>query len=105
MNYLIILVPLVAIFETAADIFFKEWSIRNNYWLLASGIVLYGISTLVWAISLKYLPLSKAIIIFSVITIITIVLTGVIFYKEELSLLSIVGIALGIISIVLLEWE
>lgn len=105
MNYLFILVPIVAILETSADILFKEWSIKNNYWLLAYSIALYGLATLAWAFSLKYQTLSKAIMIFSVITIICVVLTGVFFYNEELSFLAKVGVVLGIVSIVLLEWE
>ena len=66
---------------------------------------MYALATLAWAFSLKYQTLSKAIMVFSVITIIVVVLVGVIFYKEELTLLSILGIALGIVSIVLLEWK
>ncbi len=102
-QYFIYLVTIVAFLEVIGDILFKEWSIHSKNYLLILGILAYMAATLFWAFSLKYQSLSKAMVIFAVLTLIVGILVGVLFYKEDLSTLNIVGIALGLGSIVLLE--
>lgn len=71
--------------------------------MLVLGILAYTAATLFWAFSLKYQSLSKAMVIFAVLTLIVGILVGVFFYKEELSALNIVGIVIGLTSIIFLE--
>lgn len=89
--------------EIVGDIFFKKWAIGNKPLLMWGGLAIYSVGTLFWAYSLKYEMLSKAISIFTILNLITIVLVGVIFFKENISTAVKIGIALGIISIVLIE--
>ena len=104
MKYLFIfLVIIVAALEVVGDILFKEWTIKNNTWLLVSGVIFYMIATTFWAFSLKYQGLAKAVVIFGVLTVIIGVLVGVFLYKEELTTLNIIGIILGLACITLLE--
>jgi len=50
---------------------------------------------------MKYL--SKAISVFTVLNFIIIVLIGVLYFREDLSLINKIGIALGILSVIFLE--
>jgi small multidrug resistance pump len=89
--------------EIVGDFFFKKSALTNKSFFLWLGFAIYLIGTLFWALSLKYEMLSKAISIFSVLNLIIISLIGMIFFKEHLSIISKIGILLGIISIVLIE--
>lgn len=99
----LVLIVVVAFLEVAGDILFKEWVIHNNKLQLFLGVIIFTIATIIWAFSLKYGTLSKSMVIFAVITLIVGVLVGVLFYKESLTTTNIIGIVLGLASIVLLE--
>ena len=104
MKYLfIILVIIVSILEVVGDILFKEWTIKDNKLFLILGIIAYMIATTFWAFSLKFQTLSKAVVIFGVLTVIIGVIVGVLLYKEPLTILNIIGVILGLTSIILLE--
>lgn len=98
-----ILISAAVILEVIADIFLKKWALENRNLLLITGLIIYFIGTVFWAISLKYDFLSKAISIFTVLNLIIIVLVGIIIFKEDLSLINKIGIALGVISVILIE--
>lgn len=89
--------------EIVGDFFFKKSAVENKSIFLWVGFAIYLIGTLFWALSLKYELLSKAISVFTILNLVIISLIGVIFFKENLSLMAKVGILLGIISIVLIE--
>ena len=57
-----------------------------------------------WAVSLKYETLSKAVTVFTVLNMIAVVLIGVFFFKENLSAMHKLGVALGVLSVLLLEF-
>lgn len=97
------LIALAVALEVIGDIFFKKWSIDSKNVLIISGLLIYFIGTIFWAISLKYEYLSKAVSIFTVINLIVIVLVGVLYFKEDLSLINKIGIVLGISSVILIE--
>ena len=98
-----ILVSLTTIFEVLGDFLFKKWVLVDQKWFLIVGIVAYLISTVIWAFSLKTESLSKAIAIFTVLSIIIVDLMGVYVFKEHLSTLNVTGIALGVVSIILVS--
>lgn len=100
----LLLIFLAVAFEAAADIFFKKWSMESRTALMVIGMVLYAIGTFIWAYSLKYEFLSKAISVFTIVNLIVIILVGVFFFKEELTTLNIIGIALGVVSVGLLSF-
>ncbi|MDD5133614.1 MAG: SMR family transporter [Candidatus Nanoarchaeia archaeon] len=97
------LIILAVTLEVIGDIFFKKFALENKNVLLIVGLIIYFIGTVFWAISLKYEYLSKAISIFTILNLIAIVLVGVIFFKENLSLINKIGISLGILSLILIE--
>jgi len=99
----LILVLLATAFEVAGDIFFKKWTIGGKNILLITGFLIYTIGTIFWAISLKYDYLSKAITVLSILNLIIVVLIGVLYFNESLSFINKIGIALGVLSVILIE--
>lgn len=97
------LIILAVALEVVGDILFKKWSIGNKNILLYFGLLIYFVGTIFWAISLKYNYLSKAISVFTVLNLIIVVLVGVMYFKEDLSLTNKIGIILGILSVILIE--
>jgi len=89
--------------EIVGDVFFKKWAIENRPILMCGGFIIYSIGALFWAYSLKYEMLSKAISIFTILNLVIVALIGIIFFKENISMVAKLGIVLGIISIVLIE--
>ncbi|HRZ85522.1 MAG TPA: SMR family transporter [Candidatus Paceibacterota bacterium] len=98
-----LLIGIAVLLEVIGDIFFKKWSINNRIILLIAGLLIYFVGTAFWAISLKYEYLSKAISIFTILNLIIVVLVGVIYFKEDLSLINRIGIGLGVLSVFLIE--
>lgn len=101
--YFFLLVSAAAICEVVGDTFFKSWSLSGRNIILWIGVLLYGFAIFIWAYSLKFGFLSKAISILTVINLIAVVLIGVLYFKEDLSLSNKIGIILGIISVILLQ--
>lgn len=97
------LIAIAVLFEVAGDIFFKKWSVDNKTVFLYVGLLVYFIGTIFWAISLKYEYLSVAISFFTIFNLIVGVLVGVFYFKEDLSMVNRIGIAIGILSIFLIE--
>ena len=103
-NPFLLIVLVATLLEAAADILFKLWTDHGEKtFLLIGGIALYTVGTLIWAYSLRFEALSKAIVVFTVLNLILVVLAGLILFGEKLSLLSVIGIVLGAISVVLLQ--
>jgi multidrug transporter EmrE-like cation transporter len=100
--FFILIISAVAL-EVAGDIFFKKWSLDSKNLLLAIGLLVYFIGTVFWAVSLKYEFLSRAISVFTIMNLIIVSLAGVIIFKEDLSVVNKLGIALGALSIILVE--
>lgn len=99
----LILVFFAAILEATGDIILKKWAIDGRQFFFALGLIVYFGATVIWAFSLKYEFLSKAISIITILNLIVVVLVGVLYFKEDLSLINKVGILLGILSVILIE--
>ncbi len=97
------LIALAVALEVVGDVLFKKWAMQSKNILLYGGLLIYFVGTIVWAISLKYEYLSKAISIFTVLNLVIVVLVGVLYFNEDLSLINKVGIGLGILSVILIE--
>lgn len=98
-----ILIAIAVALEIFGDMLFKKWSLENNNFLLYIGLATYFIGSMFWAFSLKYEYLSKAISVFTILNLVVVALVGILYFKEELSILNKAGIALGVISIILVE--
>ncbi len=102
-NIGLILIIIGASIEVFADIFFKIWNDKGGYHFIFAGIILYLIGTMCWVISLRYETFTKSGVIFLLLNIILLSLTGLLFFKDELSIINKVGILLGIVSIIMVE--
>lgn len=100
-----IFIIIAAALEVIGDVFFKKWSINNKNIIIIIGLIFYFLGSVFWAVSLKYEYISKAISVFFILNVVVIVLVGVLFFKEELNLMTKIGIVLGIISIGLIEFS
>ncbi|MEN9649401.1 MAG: Small Multidrug Resistance protein [Candidatus Parcubacteria bacterium] len=102
MQFFVLLI-LAVLFETVADVLFKLSYVQSKSVLLWIGVGLYTVGTIIWAMSLKSEYLSKAITLFSVLNLIVVILVGVLFFNESISLINKVGIGLGVISVFLMQ--
>ncbi len=89
-----------------ADTFFG-FSAKNGQgydlkWFLL-GWVIYGISAIGWVIAYKHEKFAIVATIYSVFLLIFSVVIGYLVFKEKLSSAQIVGILLGLVSLVLLK--
>ncbi|PWB38630.1 MAG: hypothetical protein C3F02_02870 [Parcubacteria group bacterium] len=97
------LIILAVFLEVVGDTYLKKWSLESkNLWLLI-GLLIYFVGSIFWIVSLKYDYLSRAITIFTVLNLILVVLVGVLYFKEDLSLINKFGIALAVLSVILIE--
>jgi multidrug transporter EmrE-like cation transporter len=92
--------------ELIADIFSKKYSLSGHlsFWLLA--LVCYIIASIFWLRAIRLgSGLARGVTIFSVVSVTAAVVIGIIFYKESASKTEIIGITLGVISIILILWN
>ncbi|PKM89337.1 hypothetical protein CVU83_00280 [Candidatus Falkowbacteria bacterium HGW-Falkowbacteria-2] len=98
-----ILVIAAAVLEASGDIFLKKWALDNKNLIFFFGLILYIGAVILWAFALKHEVLSKAISIVTIVNLIIVVLVGVFYFQDNLTLINKIGIALGIISIALIQ--
>ncbi len=104
MNWVISL-SLVVAFELIADIFAKEWSLGKSDLLWFGTIVAYVVATVFWLSALKNgSGLGKGVVLFSVASAILATLVGIFFYKEVATKIQLVGILLGLLSLIFIFW-
>ncbi len=105
MNWIIPLFILV-ILEATADIISKTWQLRGGWVLASLALLTYIIANTFWLISLKNgAGLAKGAVLFSVFSAVLAVIIGVMFYKENITTVQLIGLILGIISITFIFWE
>jgi multidrug transporter EmrE-like cation transporter len=97
------LVGVAAASEVVADILFKKWAIGGKTWIIIIGMLVYAAATGAWAYALKYEQLSKAIVAFTIVNLVAAIVAGIIFFDEQLTAIQWVGVALGVVSVFLLE--
>ncbi len=90
--------------EIIGDVFFKKWVVENKSSWLWIGFGIYTIGALFWALSLRYEMLSKAISIFTILNLVIVAFIGIVFFKEDISIIGKTGILLGLVSIAMIEF-
>ncbi len=99
-------ISLLIIFEVVADIFSKEYSLKGSWYLWVGAILGYIIANIFWLWSIRIgSGLARGAIIFSVGSAILAVIIGLYFYGETTNKLQIVGMLLGLLSLVLIFWK
>ncbi len=88
---------------TVGDIVMKKWVVNNNIFLFVGGLAIYLVGLVFLAYSFKYKNIATASTIFVIFNIITLSIVSWFYFKETLSAVQLIGIALGIFSILFLE--
>ncbi len=88
---------------TIGDILMKKWVVNNSIPLFITGLGIYLVGLIFLAISFKYKNIAVASTIFVIFNIITLSIVSWFYFKETLTPFQLIGIALGISSILFLE--
>lgn len=97
------LIAAAVAFEAAGDVLFKYWSRSGRAATLLIGLFIYFVGSVFWAFSLRHELLARSITVFTVVNLVVIVIIGMLYFQETLTLRQKLGIALGLISVVLVE--
>lgn len=89
----------ISLKKSSSYTFFKD--IKFFLWAIA-GAMFYGLSLIIYIVILKHLAISKVSPLLTVATTILVVLSGVFLFYEHLSYTQVIGIILGIISVIML---
>ncbi|EKD24332.1 MAG: hypothetical protein ACD_81C00051G0004 [uncultured bacterium] len=88
---------------TVGDIIMKKWVLNNDRLLFIFGLLVYLVGLVFLSYSFKYKNIAVASTIFVIVNIATLSLISWAYFKEPLSPLQMVGITLGVSSILFLE--
>lgn len=103
MNIAIILLLIGGVILTIGDIFMKKWVNTNSYVFYIVGLAIYLIGLNFLAQSFKFKNIAVASVIFVIFNVVTLSIVSWLYFKETLSMMQIIGIIIGIMSIVILE--
>lgn len=100
--------PLILLFVggsilTIGDIVMKKWVLNNSTPIFIIGMAIYLVGLIFLAHSFKYKNIATASTIFVIFNIITLSIVSWFYFKETLTPFQLIGITLGISSIVFLE--
>lgn len=102
----ILFLILLIITEAIADIIAKEYQLHAGPVRFIGAISAYVIANVFWLVALRSgAGLTKGAILFSVASAILAIVIGLVLYKETVTPMQMIGVALGFIAIVLLVWE
>jgi drug/metabolite transporter (DMT)-like permease len=105
MNWLLPLSILV-FFEMIADILAKRWSLHGGPILAAGALLAYVSANTFWLFALRNgSGLGRGAMIFSIASAVIAIIIGFVLYHESVSRLQVVGMALGMLALLLIFWE
>jgi len=81
----------------------KKYIISGNLWLLILCLICYSIMIAIYINLLRTNGLSKMYTLVQILQVLLVVLMGILFFNEKLSLNIIIGLLFGIIAIYLLN--
>ena len=102
------LIPLAILifFEALADVLAKTWSLKSGWWYAVSALVAYLLANTFWLFALRQgSGLGRGAVIFSVVSAILAILIGVLWYREQVNSVQLIGMALGVVAVALIFWE
>jgi len=96
----------LSIITVFADSLIKQASLQNSFsgWqMLISGGLIYGLTAFGWFFVMKKLKLSTIGVLYGVTCVVFLTLVSVFYFKEKINSFEIFGIALAIISLIILS--
>jgi len=101
----IIPLSLLVVFELIADVFAKEWSLSSNPIFWISSLSGYVIAMLFGYMRSTWFGACQGSDHISVASALLAIILGLVIYKEQVSLIQIVGMFVGVVAIVLIFWN
>ncbi|KKS04386.1 MAG: hypothetical protein UU82_C0024G0002 [Candidatus Nomurabacteria bacterium GW2011_GWC2_41_8] len=101
-------IPLIflILFEIVADIFAKEYSLRDNWYFWGGALLAYVLANMFWLWAIKSgSGLARGAIIFSVSSAVLAIIIGLYFYGEQTNKFQFMGMILGVLALILIFWE
>ena len=98
-----VLLIAAVIFEAAGDLLFRKWGLEQRWPVFVASLLVYNLAAVIWGLSLRDLQVSTAIVYVGVINVVLVAVGGVLFFREHLTGSQLVGIGLGIGSLILLS--
>lgn len=99
----IFLLVLGGIVYTVGDFIFKKWALTNKGYLFMLGLLIYLVGSTFLAFSFKYKNIAVASVIIIIFNITFLILISWLYFKEPPSIPQLLGIALAMIAIALME--
>ena len=88
---------------TVGDVVMKKWvNVRGAHWYVF-GLAIYFVGLNFLAHSFKYENIAVASVVFVIFNVVTLSLVSWLYFKETPTTMQLVGMAVGIVSIVILE--
>lgn len=100
---ILVLLILSGIFVTMGDYFAKSWSQEQKTLALIGALIGYGGSTFFYIPTLLRAGLVYTAIIWDIISVFGFLFVGFVLFKETYTTMQLVGIALGVVSLILLS--
>jgi multidrug transporter EmrE-like cation transporter len=85
------------------DVIMKKWVNNNNASFFVAGLAIYLVGLVFLGYSFKFKNIAAASTIFVIFNIVTLSIVSWFYFKETLSTPQLIGIALGMCSIIFLE--
>jgi multidrug transporter EmrE-like cation transporter len=101
----ILLTIILAAIGVLGDYFIKLSGSGSKYimlWPFFTGMVIYALTAFGWFFVMKHIKLGQLAIFYTVTTVILLAIVGFVFFKEQLSIYDILGLVLGVASLVIL---
>lgn len=99
-------ISMVVVCELIADVIAKEYSLKGHWYLWVAAIVAYIITNTFWLWSIRNgSGLARGALIFSVCSAVGASIIGIYFYGETTNKIQIIGMILGVLSLILIFWE
>jgi glucose uptake protein GlcU len=96
-------ISLLIFSEVVADILGKEWTIRKNNLLFYIALTFYIVGSIFWLSAIASgSGLARGFVFFEISAVFSITVIGILYYKEKMNKKQMAGIALGILSLILL---
>lgn len=98
------LIGLAGVSVVSGDYLAKLWSVNKNGWLLLLALVAYSCSGVFYIPTLLRQGLVVTSIVWSIGSMVGFLAIGLVVFKESLSMAETVGVAFGVISLVILAF-
>ncbi|MDO8511047.1 MAG: transporter [Nanoarchaeota archaeon] len=96
----------LSVITVIADVLIKHASLQNAFsgWqMLILGAVIFGFTAFGWFFVMRKIKLSTIGVLYGVSCVVLLTLVSVFYFKEKITSLEIFGIALAIISLIILS--